>query len=41
MNKYLELKMKQAKEFRKLPMKAAFGDKQFKQIMKEWGLTAS
>lgn len=41
MNKYLELKMKQSKEFRKLPMKAAFGNKQFEQIMKEWGLTTS
>ena len=41
MNKYLELKMKQSKEFRKLPMKVAFGKKQFKEIMKECGLTTS
>lgn len=39
MNKYLELKMKQSKEFRKLPMKVAFGKKQFEEIMKQWGLT--
>ena len=37
MNKYLELKIKQSKEFRKLPMKVGFDKKQFEQIMKEWG----
>ena len=41
MNKYLELKMKQSKEFRKLPMKVAFGKKQFEEIMKQWGFTTS
>ena len=41
MNKYVEYKNRQQAEFNKLPMKAAFGDKQFEQMMKEWGLTTS
>jgi hypothetical protein len=36
--KYQEFKKKQQDEFGKLPMKAAFGDKQFKEMMAEWGL---
>ena len=39
--KYVDYKAKQQKEFDKLPMKAAFGDKQFKEMMAEWGLTTS
>lgn len=39
--KYVDYKAKQQKEFNKLPMKAAFGDKQFKEMMAEWGLTTS
>ena len=39
--KYQEFKKKQQDEFGKLPMKAAFGDKQFKEMMAEWGLTTS
>lgn len=39
--KYQEFKKKQQDEFDKLPMKAAFGDKQFKEMMSEWGLTTS
>ena len=41
MNKYIEYKKRKQAEFDKLPMKAAFGNKQFEQIMKEWGLTTS
>ena len=41
MNKYIEYKNRKQSEFDKLPMKAAFGNKQFEQIMKEWGLTTS
>lgn len=39
--RYYEFKQKQQKEFDKLPMKAAFGDKQFEEMMSEWGLTTS
>lgn len=39
--KYQEFKKQQQDEFDKLPMKAAFGDKQFKEMMAEWGLTTS
>lgn len=39
--KYVDYKAKQQKEFNKLPMKAAFGDKQFEEMMAEWGLTTS
>ena len=39
--RYYEFKQKKQAEFDKLPMKAAFGDKQFKQMMSEWGLTTS
>lgn len=39
--KYVDYKDKQQKEFNKLPMKAAFGDKQFEEMMAEWGLTTS
>ena len=38
---YYEFKKQQQDEFDKLPMKAAFGDKQFKDMMTEWGLTTS
>ena len=38
---YYEFKKQQQDEFNKLPMKAAFGDKQFKEMMAEWGLTTS
>ena len=38
---YYEFKKQQQNEFAKLPMKAAFGDKQFKEMMAEWGLTTS
>ena len=41
MNRYVEYKKRKQAEFDKLPMKAAFGNKQFEQIMKEWGLTTS
>ena len=41
MNKYIEYKNRKQAEFDKLPMKAAFGNKQFEQIMKEWGFTTS
>ena len=39
--RYYEFKKKQQDEFDKLPMKAAFGDKQFEEMMSEWGLTTS
>ena len=39
--RYYEFKKKQQDEFDKLPMKAAFGDKQFEEMMAEWGLTTS
>ncbi len=38
---YYEFKKQQQGEFDKLPMRAAFGDKQFKEMMAEWGLTTS
>lgn len=41
MNKYIEYKNRKHAEFDKLPMKVAFGNKQFEQMMKEWGLTTS
>lgn len=41
MNKYIEYKNREHAEFDKLPMKVAFGNKQFEQMMKEWGLTTS
>ena len=41
MNKYIEYKNRKHAEFDKLPMKAAFGNKQFEQMIKEWGLTTS
>ena len=37
--RYYEFKKNQQDEFDKLPMKAAFGDKQFEEMMSEWGLT--
>ena len=40
MNKYVEHKNRQQAEFNKLPMKAAFGDKQFREMMEEWHLDA-
>lgn len=41
MNKYIEYKNRKHAEFDKLPMKVAFGNKQFEQMIKEWGLTTS
>lgn len=41
MNKYIEYKNRKHAEFDKLPMKVVFGNKQFEQMMKEWGLTTS
>lgn len=41
MNKYAELMKKHHDENENLPLKAAFGDAQFKKMMKEWGLTTS
>lgn len=41
MNKYIEYKNRKHAEFDKLPMKVAFGNKQFEQMMKEWGLKTS
>ena len=41
MNKYIEYKNRKQAEFDKLPMKAAFSNMQFEQMMKEWGLTTS
>lgn len=41
MNKYIEYKNRKHAEFDKLPMKVAFGNKQFEQMMKEWGFTTS
>lgn len=41
MNKYIEYKNRKHAEFDKLSMKVAFGNKQFEQMMKEWGLTTS
>lgn len=39
--RYYDFKKKQQEEFNKLPMKAAFGDKQFEEMMAGWGLTTS
>lgn len=39
--RYYEFKKKQQEEFDKLPMKAAFGEKQFTEMMTEWGLDAT
>ena len=41
MLKYHVYKKQQQDKFNKLPMKAAFGDEQFKEMMAEWGLTTS
>lgn len=41
MIKYYEFKQRQQNEFNALPMKAAFGDKQFEEMMGKWGLTTS
>lgn len=41
MNEYQILKEKQSAEFNLLPMKAAFGDDQFKRMMAEWNLSTS
>lgn len=38
---YSEFKQKQQEEFNKLPMKAAFGEAQFTEMMNEWGLDAT
>lgn len=38
MNGYSEMKQRHQKEFNALPLKFAFSDKQFIQIMNEWGL---
>lgn len=37
-NKYKELKDRQQKEFNELPVKSAFGETQFAEMMSEWGL---
>lgn len=39
MNKYLELKKKHEKELNDFPIKFAFGNAQFKEMMKDFGLT--
>lgn len=36
--KYIELREKHQKEFNSFPIRFAFSEEQFKQIMKEWGL---
>jgi len=38
MNRYAELKQRQQKEFDALPLGFAFGSKQFREMMEEWGL---
>ena len=38
MNKYAELRNRQQEEFNALPLGFAFGDKQFEEMMKKWGL---
>ena len=38
MNQYAELKEKQQKEFNALPLGFAFGEKQFAEMMRKWGL---
>jgi hypothetical protein len=37
-NKYAELRQKQQEEFNALPLGFAFGNKQFDEMMKKWGL---
>lgn len=39
--RYAEWRKQRQDSFGKLPMKAAFGDEQFKEMMSEWGLTTS
>ena len=39
MNKYEELKNKQQEEINAFPLGAAFGNKQFAEMMNKWGLT--
>lgn len=39
-NRYQELRQRQQKEFDALPLGFAFGDKQFEEMMKKWGLDA-
>lgn len=41
MIKYIDFQKKLQDEFNKLPMKAAFGDKQFEEMMADWGLSTS
>lgn len=41
MIKYSVYKKRQQDEFNKLPMKAAFGNEQFKEMMESYGLTTS
>lgn len=41
MNKYAELRKRQQEEFNALPLGFAFGDKQFEEMMKKWGLTVN
>lgn len=41
MNEYQILKEKQSAEFNALPLKAAFGDEQFKRMMAEWNLSTN
>lgn len=38
MNQYIEMRNRHQEEFNALPMKAAFGEAQFKEMMHEWGL---
>lgn len=38
---YCEFKERQSKRFNAFPLKAAFGDKQFKEMLSEWNLTDS
>lgn len=38
MNQYIEMRNRHQEEFNTLPMKAAFGEAQFKEMMHEWGL---
>lgn len=40
MNKYNELKQRQQQEINALPIRFAFGNKQFKEMMTDWGLDA-
>jgi len=39
MNKYTDLKNRQQEEFNAFPLGAAFGNKQFAEMMQAWGLT--